>query len=269
MAVKQKVVECVDPATTEARLHLLLRSLEVAKRDGIQRDKVCVEIVAGLGMFQIPSDPEKFIKFIKNLEFVESVLKQECTNGELMYATLEALYNEISHPSKVLSPAMSVVLQLIEPDNIATAVKWILRGGYTDQNLERALLNLCTWLTKWTYTPNLGTLVLAFMQGLEAEQHFDILLEVTLATIEPLFRLLVLPDSRRSVGPVVLYMLSKVQNSPDVFHKIILPAEHVIMLLQKEGSDCSREYIFKLVRLFAALMDLYPGYNPLTPDCVL
>ncbi|KAL3284292.1 hypothetical protein HHI36_018450 [Cryptolaemus montrouzieri] len=263
MAVKQKVVECVDPATTEVRLQLLLRALQGTPRDGLHRDKVCVDIVVSLGLCQIPSDLLEFKQFISDLNRVEGILKQECANAELMYATLRALYNEISDASKVLSPAMSIVLQLIDIDAIPSAVKWILNSGYSDQSLERALLNLCTWLTKWTYTSNLGPLVLSFMQGLEADQHFDILLEVTLATIEPLFMLLILPDSRKSVGPVVLYMLSKVQNSPDAFHKIIPCVQHVITSLEKENSDTSRDYIHKIVRLCAALMEHFPGYTAL------
>lgn len=65
---------------------------------------------------------------------------------------------------QTLSPAMSIVLRLITADMVPDAVKWILNSGYKEANLERALLNLCLWLTKWTYTPNLSPLVVLFME---------------------------------------------------------------------------------------------------------
>lgn len=141
------------------------------------------------------------------------------------------------------------------------AVKFILDAGYPDQNLERALHTLCTWLTKWTWTDNLGPLVLAFMKGLEQEQFYEILLEVTLNTIEPLFKLIILPSSRRCVFPVVHHMLTRVQHSPQAFHKIVPHAPNVINILAKD--EASKPYLSQLVNLFSALMDHFSGYDEL------
>lgn len=58
--------------------------------------------------------------------------------------------------------------------------------------------------------------------GLEAEHHYDILVEVTVVTIDQLFKLLILPDARVGVEPVVMYMLSRIQHSPEVIN--ILPS---------------------------------------------
>lgn len=95
-----------------------------------------------------------------------------------------------------VQPTMSVVLQLISVDFIPKAVKWILHSGYSEQNLEQALMTLCDWLSHWTLTPNLGVLVLCFMEGLESERHYDILVEVTMAYVERLFKLTILPEHR-------------------------------------------------------------------------
>lgn len=215
MAVKQKVVERVDPSN-EARLQIILRALQdISAQNGIH-DKLWVHVVISLGTVPVPTDSASYKKFIEDIKSVQSILAKECSNQKQVFAALKALYDEISSPNKQLSPAMSIVLQLIDEDDIPNAVKYILNTGYPEQSLERALHTLCLWLTKWLWTDNLGPLVLAFMKGLEAEQHYDILMDVTLANIEALFRLIILPISRKSVGPVVLYMLSRVQHSPQV-----------------------------------------------------
>lgn len=144
---------------------------------------------------------------------------------------------------------------------ILAAVKFILDAGYPEQNLERALHTLCTWLSKWTWTDNLGPLVLAFMKGLEQEQYYDILVEVTLATIEPLFKLLILSASRRNVFPVVHHMLTRMQRSSEAFHKIVPHAPKIIKILTKD--ELSQPYLLKLVNLFTALMDHFVGHDEL------
>lgn len=263
MAVKQKYVEQVAPG---APLQMLLRALHegVRRDDGIMdKDQIFMNIVLNLGMCQIPSDPANFKQFVSDLKQIAEGLKKEYNNNELMYSTLKVFYMEISEPNKTLSPAMSIVIQLIDLDVIPMVVKWILNSGYSDRSLERALFTLCNWLTKWTYTPNLGHLVLNLMKGLEERQHYDILMEVTLATVESLFKLLVLADSRPIIGPVVVYMLSKSQARPDAFHKVIRHVGHIIAVLHKENSACSRYYLDQIVKLCLALMDRFPGNNTL------
>ncbi|KAJ8938784.1 hypothetical protein NQ318_010312 [Aromia moschata] len=262
MAVKQKVVERVDPSN-EARLQMILRALQdITARDGLQ-DKVCASIVISLGTVPVPTDESSYMKFIADIKSVQTILAKECSNQKQVFASLKALYDEISNPNKKLSPAMSIVLQLIDQDDIPNAVKYILNTGYPEQNLERALHTLCHWLTKWIWTDNLGPLVLEFMKGLEAEHHYDILMDVTLANIESLFKLLILPKSRKGVGPVVLYMLSRVQHSPDVFHKIIPLVDNVCKQLNNQKIVSSQTYLQALVNLCIALMEHFPGYTNL------
>ncbi|KAG5889725.1 hypothetical protein JTB14_010199 [Gonioctena quinquepunctata] len=205
------------------------------------------------------------MKFIEDIKKVQEILAKECSDKKHIFIALKALYDEISNPDPLRqpSPAMSIVLQLIDESSIPHAVKYILNTGYPDQNLEKAINTLCNWLMKCVWAENLGPLVLAFMKGLEADQHYDILVEVTLNNIEPLFKLLMFPKIREAVGPVVLYMLSRNQHNPQVFHKIISLANTVCEKLDKERSDSSLRFLQELVNLFIALMEHFPGYPDL------
>ncbi|CAG9839379.1 unnamed protein product [Diabrotica balteata] len=265
MAVKQKVVECATP-TKEARLQIILRALQgLSANDGLQ-DKFCAQVVRSLGTVPIPSDPVSYMKFVEDIKKVQNILSKECSDTKHVFIALKALLDEISNPDpqKQLSPAMSIVLQLIDEATIPNAVKYILNCGYPEQHLEKAFYTLSIWLTQCFWVENLGPLVLAFMKGLEAEHHYEILIEITLVTIEPLFKLVMFPKIRKCVGPVVLYMLSRNQhNNPQIFHKIIPLAKTVCDKLDKERSDSSLRFLQDIVQLFIALMDAFPGYPDL------
>lgn len=86
---------------------------------------------------------------------------------------------------------------------------------------------------------------------------------MTITYIERLFKLLILPDHRRNVGPVVNHMLIKVQHSPQAFHKIIRHVSTVLTMLRKEDTESSLLYIQNLVNLCVALMEHFPGYETL------
>ncbi|XP_019870957.2 ubiquitin carboxyl-terminal hydrolase 35 isoform X2 [Aethina tumida] len=260
MAVKQKISECVEQSG-ERRLQNILRVLQdLRARDVAPQDKSWTSIVPILGTIQVPSNPQEYTRFICEIHSVREILTKECSKEEVVFFTLKSFYDEISKQERQLSPAMSIVLQLLNPASIPNAVRYILDTGYPDQNLERALLTLCTWLTKWTWTDNLGPLVLAFMQGLEAEHHYDILVEVTVATIDQLFKLLILPDARVGVEPVVMYMLSRIQHSPEAFHRVIPHIPCVLQMLSKEKSESSLNCLQNIVGLCLALMDHFPNY---------
>ncbi|XP_044269964.1 ubiquitin carboxyl-terminal hydrolase 35 [Tribolium madens] len=261
MAVKQKVVECVAQSA-EARLQLILRTLQDLTAQGLQ-DKMCANIVSILGTIHEPTDPSDYKQFITSIKSVQEILTKECMKHDLIYVTLRSLYHEISTSQKPLSPAMSIVLQLIQVDYIPTAVDWILQTGYSPENHKKALMTLCNWLMKWTWTENLSRLVLTFMQGLESQQQHEILFEVTDATIEPLFKLLILPEHRKSVGPIVKYMMFSMlsQNNPVAFHKIIPHVGKVVTYLYKEKSDSSLEYFGDIVKVCVLLMEHFSDYS--------
>ncbi|KAK9751600.1 Ubiquitin carboxyl-terminal hydrolase [Popillia japonica] len=227
--------------------------------------KICEHIVWKLGKVQIPYETDEYKKFMSSIEQIQEMFSKASSNENLFYVTLRALYNGISDPERQPSATMSIVLQLIESKKIPIAVQWILSYGDSD-SLERALLTLCRWLSKWMCTPNLGPLVLYFMQGLEAKQHDDILIEVARAYIERLFRLVILESIRDSVGPVVLHILERMQHNPEAFHKVLPHINNVLNSLYKENTESSQYYLHKFVNLFMALMEHFSGHPGLYDD---
>lgn len=264
MAVKHKVVECVDQKGAD-RLSMLLRILEnINSENGMQGREgalFCEKIVESLGTLAPPQEMNDYVKFMNDIQTVQGLLANMCySNEERIFATLKAFYNDISNPHKQVQPTVCIVLQLIDSVFLPTAVKWILHSGYSEQNLEQALTTLCNFLTRWTVTPNLGILVFYFIEGLEAEQHYEILVEITHKHIEQLFKLIILKDNRENVGPVVKHMLTKNQNSPEAFHKIIPYVSTVLTSLSKENSISSQKYLQMIVNLCVALMEHFPGF---------
>ncbi|KAF7271584.1 hypothetical protein GWI33_015569 [Rhynchophorus ferrugineus] len=263
MAVIQKNV--VGPvAPTDPRLQLILRAL----KEGDGTSVNMYSNILKLGAVAVPSEPTEYMRFIEDVKIIQTLLINECANNnnEVIFVALKALYDEISNPAKNPSPVMSIVLQLISVEDLSSAVKFILNSGYPEQSLEKALQTLCNWWTKWIWTENLGHLVLAFMFGLEQENYHDMLVEVTLNTIEPLFKLLIIPANRRTVWAVVCLMLTRMRHSPQAFHKVIPHAPKVIELLGKDESG--KCYIGALINLLAALMDNFPGYPTLCKGMV-
>lgn len=262
MAVKQKVVECVAQPSSEQSLQIILRALQDWTAQGVH-DPKCPSIVTVLGTIYGPTDPTKYKQFIEHIKTVEEFLTKASFKHHFTYDTLKYFFEEISTSEKPLSPVMSIVLQLIDPPHIPAAVDHMLQNGYGSESLKRALQTLCIWLTKWTWTENLQPLILAFMQGLEVQQQHDVLSEVSLVVIESMFKLIIMPEHRKSIGPIVLYMLSLEQSNPEVFHKIIPHIPLVMLRLNKEKSDSSLSYLPQIVKLCLELSERFPGYTNL------
>lgn len=154
---------------------------------------------------------------------------------------------------------MGMKLQDLAPELLPQAVKYILNAGYSRQKMERLLMTLCDCLTCAPFRPNLGMLVLHFMESLEREPHYDILFEVTMTYVECFFKLLILPKSRKIIGPIARYMLTKIRNSPDAFHKV----KNLLNCLWNENTNSSLMYLQDMVNMCVALMDFFPGFPQL------
>lgn len=262
MAVKHG---CRDSAD-ESRLNNIKRVLETIEQQkqcsGAQeRLALCGKIVVNLGMVAVPNNPVEYKTYMEHIDKLKDILISTIVSQEMIFATLHAFYTEISNPDKHPSPTMSIVLFLIDRQHIPKAVQVILHPGYHQEaRLEQALHTLCTWLSKWTLTPNLGPLVSELMRGLETEQHHDILVNITLQHMVRLFPLPILKESRESIGPVVLQMLGCMQPSPEAFHKIIPLVPTVLEQLAKENSISSLEYQQKLMNLCKALAGYFRDY---------
>lgn len=137
MAVKHKVVECVEKKP-ECRLTIILRALQDISMQpgvqGIEMGRICESIVSSLGTVAVPTKTDEYLQFMENIKSVQEILANTCCSNEnLIFTTLRAFYNDISNPKKQVQPTMSVVLQLIDAELIPKAVKWILNSGYSEQ----------------------------------------------------------------------------------------------------------------------------------------
>ncbi|KAL1518031.1 hypothetical protein ABEB36_001717 [Hypothenemus hampei] len=260
MAVKHKNVVGPVNHSHDVRLEVILRALQYIPQESLDIN-VYSKIVMWLGTVAVPSNPTVYMKFMDDIQIIQRLLIKASESRNLICVCTTALYNEISNPDKCPSPVMSIVLQLIKPEFLPEAVKFILRQGYSEQNLEKALNTLCLWLTKWIWTENLGPLILAFMKGLEQKRFTDILMDITLHHIESLFKLIIIPENRCGVFLVVHHMLSSKQRSSEVFHKIIPQVPSVLTQLSKD--ETSKPYLYELVNLISSLIDQFPGYDEL------
>lgn len=270
MAVKHKSVDYERP---KDYLSLILRCLEQLKNDpetitqGQDLIKICEIIVHGLGRLTVPSESEAILLFSNDLKTIQDFLYSVYTNSplkeQLKLAMLNALYNDISNPDMKPGAAMSVVLELVEKNDINIAVNITLNSCHSDASLEQSLRTLCEWMFIWTKTPKLSECVLEFIQGLEAQKRFDILRNVTLSVIEKSFSLLILPAYRPSIGPIVIKMLSCMQDSPEAFHKISASVPKVVQMLAHENSEKSMSYLQDIINLCFCLTELFPGYDSL------
>lgn len=273
MAVKHKSVEVERPVNHPLDcLTMILRCLEKFRNDpssipqGQDLIKVVEIIVHGLGKLSVPHEPNAIASFANDVRTIQEFLSTVCTTSQnreqLIYAMLKTLYQDISNPLIRPGAAMSVVLELVEPSYIPNAVNLII-AGHSDTSLKQALTTLCDWMINWTKTPNLSECVLLFIQGLEMQKHYDILRSITLNVIEKFFSLLMLPAYRIGMGPIVIKMLSCMQDTPEAFHKIVSDVPVMVQRLKQENSECSRTYLQDIVNLCSALMEHFPGYYSL------
>lgn len=275
MAVKHKVVEYVDRPVNNSCdfLSVILRCLEKFRDDphsmpqGPALIQVCEAIVQGLGKLVVPREPSQIASFANDVrkiqEFLSHISSKDEYREQVIHAMLKTLYIQISNPENKPGAAMSVILDLIDANSISNAINQILNSGHKDENLQQALLTLCDWLVNWTKTPNLSQCVLIFIQELENLKRFEILINVTLLTIEKFFSLLMLPAYRNGVGPIVIKMLSSMQGNPEAFHKIVPDIPMMVQRLKQENSDSSLTYLQNIVNLTMCLSEHFPGFEDL------
>lgn len=273
MAVKHKVVEYAERPVNIDCLSVILRYLEKFRDEpqlipqGQDLIHLCESIVNGLGKLVVPREPTAIATFAKDVrkiqEFLATICAKEQYREQLIFAILKTLYVNIADPEIKPGAAMSIVLELIEATYIPNAINLILSVGHSEEKLQQALLTLCDWMVNWTKTPNLPECVLIFMQELEHLKRYDILINVTLTTIEKFFSLLMLPAYRTGIGPVVIKMLSSNQGNPEAFHKIVSDIPVMIQRLKLENTESSLTYLQDIVNLCSCLMEHFTGYNEL------
>jgi hypothetical protein len=156
--------------------------------------------------------------------FIEALLvrlwkeETEKCNEELVFRCLAVLHAALIDCTTEPCPALAAVLHLVDPYFIPKCVKAILQAN---QGHYRTLHTLCGWLCCWPRAACLSPWVLALIDGLEAEQRFDVLMDVALASVECLFAAIMLPAVRSGVVDVVWRICASCRNSPHIFYKVL------------------------------------------------
>jgi hypothetical protein len=142
----------------------------------------------------------------------------EKCNEELVFRCLVVLHAALIDCTTEPCPALAAVLQLVDPDFIPKCVKAILQANHGHY---RTLHTLCGWLRCWPRAAFLSPWVLALIDGLEAEEQYDVLMDVAVAIVECLFAVIIFPAIRSGVVDVVWRICASCRSSPHIFHKVL------------------------------------------------
>lgn len=222
--------------------------------------KLSEEIVRCLSFFHMHGDPKQIAEFHDNIIRIQNFLQVYTKIGEtdILFTCLQTLYNIISDTESRKDPGAGLValLQVVEPTIIPQAVNWILSQSHSDDHLRRTLKVLCNWLPQWK-GDRLSVWVMEFIRGLENQHKYTILLKFTESSLEPMFKLLLVPIYRQNAFSLAFYMLKK-QSEPAVIEKMSKQIAVLIARLIKENNESNKEYIQNLVDIMEVMSLRYP-----------
>ncbi|XP_018802205.1 PREDICTED: ubiquitin carboxyl-terminal hydrolase 35 [Bactrocera latifrons] len=167
------------------------------------------------------------------------------------------------------SCAIAIIFQLFSSEMVFEAVQSMLDHKIPEQNIRKTVKLLSEWLRMCNFCQNLNLWILAILRGLQEQQKFSLFRDIALDNIEPLFTSLILPVLRPKVYPIVCHMLSFIDQTPVVFHKILPKFPRVITYLkqqsnsQEEYAEETKKILQKLVDLTKSLMVRFYGYDDL------
>ncbi|XP_015116059.1 ubiquitin carboxyl-terminal hydrolase 35 [Diachasma alloeum] len=228
----------------------------------------CEAIVTCLAEIQMPTQRDKVSKFKDSSLTIQNYVKTSCDRFEglhkdsLRVKCLEKLYNIIQDLERKSLPGAALVnvLTLIEgPESIQQAVQWIISNPQNDDNLERALKTLCTWLSQWLKHDCLSLWISAFIQGLEDKKKYSVLNRVAEDCLKMTIKRLHMPMAHQHGMALVFRLLGK-QSTPALFHRVIKDIEQALMSLSKDSTDIGRKTTQSLVDCCKALMMRFPSY---------
>lgn len=229
---------------------------------GDERARLCEVVISSIAEVPMPKpQPAQVAQLVKQMGYIETLLvslwkeEAEKCNEELIFRCLAVLHAALIDCTTEPCPALAAVLHLVDPHFIPKCVKAILQAN---QGHYRTLRTLCGWLCCWPRAACLSPWVLALIDGLEAEQRFDVLMDVAAASVECLFAAIMLPALRSGVVDVVWRICASSRNSPHVFHKILNKIPDVTAQLLHEDSDSSRSCLQMVVNMCYAMIIAFP-----------
>ncbi|XP_033223363.1 ubiquitin carboxyl-terminal hydrolase 35 isoform X2 [Belonocnema kinseyi] len=231
--------------------------------------KLCKAIVNSLANFQMPRETEAISKYNSSVEKIQDYLKPFKDQKNLTVC-LEQLYCIIS-TKPTPGYAACIVLLLVDKPLIADGVRLLLNSPYKDQELVKALTVISEWLLKGRHNELLAKWLMTFIQGLESERKFSILMKIaeTALNLQNVCCAFILPKQSQTVGKIYLYMLQR-QNNVSLFHKFIATVEekrilgkNVFEILHSQDAEYARETLQNMVDVLEALIMRFPGHDEL------
>ncbi|EDW08272.1 ubiquitin carboxyl-terminal hydrolase 38 [Drosophila mojavensis] len=239
-------------------------------------------VIFNLARMQLSTQPEDLKRFKEEITKVGQFLALPNKKRYLMFY-LRIVYQLITQASYEPSCAVAIVFQLFSPNLVIEAVQLLLDLNVQDDSIRKTVGLLCKWISSCNFCQNLNLWIMALLQGLREQEKYLLLDEIALDNIESLFILMIFPALRLKVAPIVFHMLSTINQSPEIFYKILPKIPLVIGCMKGQDGTPNdlRSYIQKLVDLTNALMmrfydndELYAPikaalqlYEP-SPNCV-
>ena len=260
-----------DISILESILHVVFEN-KVYLTTNTSHKKLCKTIVSSLANCHMPPEPDRISKYTSSVQKIQDYLKPLVDKKNLA-ACLEQLYLIISNTQRSKSPgyALCIVLLLVDKPHIEEGVHLLLSSAYKDNDLVQALIVISEWLLKGKHNDLLAKWLMTFIQGLESERKFSILMKITenILNLKDVSLAFVFPKQSQTVGKIFLYMLQR-QNNMNLFHKFIVSVQekrirgrNVFEVLHSQKEDYARETLQNIVDVVQALMKRFPGHDDL------
>ncbi|XP_026841356.1 ubiquitin carboxyl-terminal hydrolase 38 [Drosophila persimilis] len=261
-----------------------LQSLDQSDRGHMLN--VYERIIIKLGRMKPGSKSDDLLRFKEEAVNLGNILASASEKNYLMFF-LRVVYELITKSGEAgPSYAVAVVFQLFSTPLISEAVQSLLDTNVHDSSIRKTVVLLCEWICVCNFCPNLNMWVMALLTGLRNQGKHVLLDDISLDAIEKLFKALILPAMRPKAAPIVFHMLSTINQTPEIFRKILPRVPQVLNFLKQQSNSTdefgaeTRQCMQQLVDLTSALMlrfnensDLYASvriamqmYEP-SPNC--
>lgn len=237
----------------------------ISEADIVQIYKHIVLNLCNVPMPRQASEMKQFKEDISKIgEFLSKVSEANAFSVFLSY--IQIVCSVITGPGNP-SGTVAIVFQLFPAEWISKAVALILSSTEhaTDDAIRKTVNVLCRWLRLCAFCQNLNLWVLAILNRLREQQKYNLLFDIALDVVEPLFLALIIPILRPMIAPVLFHVLSSVKHTPEVFHKIINRVPSVIKQLKNDSMNTeeTKKILQRLVDVLSALISHFPGYEDL------
>lgn len=209
-------------STTNDRQHdfnALLNIMQGIDPEDQKASRIYKLVIYNLAGMHVSSAPADLKLFKENITKIGQLLAVPNKKRYLMFY-LRFVYHLITQSAEPPSCAVAIVFQLFSPDLIIEAVQSLLDLNVQDDSIRKTVGLLCKWIHVCNFCQNLNLWIMALLHGLREQEKYLLLDEIALDNIEHLFRLMILPALRPKVAPIVFHMLSTINQTPEIFHKV-------------------------------------------------